>query len=1032
MSKNKKITDLPLRPPIRGFNFVVATGDYNYRIEYAELEAAIKSSISDGGGGLTDLLNKINLLSGQIENFSDDLNETGLHLHEHIDINSGNLINTGQLLDALIDTLSGKTIAQDAYLNEEISYLSGGLYESLEILSGNLGSPGISESSFMFFTDFHNNTGPTFKTYYETPTQNTVLSGVMVDSLQNVKATIRWDGPDSHYMGTGYINNQQIPLSNVIELGDKTRRFEGYLDNLNLNGQSTLTGSANGATGIIPLIELGSGPSASNITIDQISNSIPKPGEQKGTTALKAGDKINVFVTYDFSIYLDEKQHPNTIEVKDDGLADHINFTSYNLTDNGDNTYTATIPVTVSDRVGDLGVQIRAVNNLGSTGAFQSSVSDFAGADDSRLLDQLYPTITASDPTSYNGRSDGLREGESTTFSNSVANWDSANDTILYTASTVNNANISIASPNSFSDPKNINYVDGIFADTANVNISTLRVANGATDSKDIIVKVANGPEITSLTIPNQAKTAVAPNIVGATEIKGGDVIEVIAEIDTQGEAANSIQIRVFDEGISNGAAFSFYNSTPAPAGGDIHQYIIPVTVTSSTARNGLQSVKIEAKNQYGTLSDEKTSSNQITVNQTAPAVSISSVIYPALNASTKNYTLTANQTSDYIFAGDATGNDPSLSANVGDTLIFQNNSGGHPLAIKDSSNVDLATESNGSLSWTPTSVGTYTYYCQAHSGSMFGTITVSAAQGFQQAIKSGESAVVQNSVSGEDSVIYESPSIGGSSQLDVANPNTNEPSKIVNYQSGGYNITTNNFKISATKTSNGSVTVAETTVNIANDPLQLSITSLASSLESSPDGIDDSFNLNSDQKFLSIPSLSTDPAQSPASQLSVTNSGTDEQSNKYTITVKDLDQKGTFTWSVVAYNLANIKTETITTNPNYTLAGFSERTIFSDPNSLGAGLASIGTSVVNGNNVSIENLSKGGGGSNGGTDFSYQSYANGTQLDSSYDVENKFAVCDSNGIVNSNGDHIFNLDKLNRAANTSTNNPASFIIKED
>lgn len=975
MSKNKKITDLPLRSPIRGFNFVVATGDYNYRIEYAELEAAIKASISDGGGGggggggtdLTDLLNKINLLSGQVEDLDGDLNNTGIylidlidslsgdlvatgdHLHEHIDINSGNLINTGQLLDTLIDTLSGKTIAQDAYLNEEISYLSGGLYENLEILSGNLiatgeylsehieeghglpgGSPGTSESSFIFFTDFYNNTGPTFKTYYETPTQNTVLSGVTVDSLQNVKATIRWDGPDSHYMGTGYINNQQIPFSNVIELGDKTRRFEGYLDNLNLNGQSTLTGSANGASGIIPLTELGSGPSASNITIDQISNSIPKAGEQKGTTALKAGDKINVFITYDFSIYLDEKQHPNTIEVKDDGLADHIGFTSYSLNDNGDNTHTATIPVTVSDRVGDLGVQIRAINNLGSTGAFQSSVSDFAGADDSRLLDQLYPTITASDPTSYNGRSDGLREGESTTFINSVANWDSANDTILYTTSTVNNANISIASPNSFSDPKNISYVDGIFADTANVNISTLRTVNGATDSEDIIVKIANGPEITSLTIPNQAKTAVAPNVVGATEIKGGDVIEVVAEIDTQGEAANSIQIRVFNEGISNGAAFSTYNSTPA--GGDVHQYIIPVTVTSSAARNGPQSVKIEAKNQYGTLSDDKTSSNQITVNQTAPAASISSVSYPSS----------------------------------------------------------------------------------------------------QEAIKSGESATISNSVSGEDSVLYESPSVGGSTQLDVSNPTTNESSKNVDYQAGGYNITTDNFKITATKNSNGAVTVAETTVNIANDALQLSITSLASSLESSPAGIDDSFNLNSNQKFLSVPTLSLDSSQSPASQLQVTNSGTNEQSNKFKITVKDVDKKGTFTWGVVAHNLANIKTETITTNPNYILSGFSERKIFVHWSDNYAGLGSIGTSVSDPNNITLENVSKSGGtGPNNGTYFTYQPYPAGTQLTPTYDVIDKFTICNSNLEADPNGDYFFNLDSLNRATNTASPG-AVFWIKED
>ena len=53
-------------------------------------------------------------------------------------------------------------------------------------------------------------------------------------------------------------------------------------------------------------------------------------------------------------------------------------------------------------------------------------------------------------------------------------------------------------------------------------------------------------------------------------------------------------------------------------------------------------------------------------------------------------------------------------------------------------------------------------------------------------------------------------------------------------------------------------------------------------------------------------------------------------------------------------------------------------------------------------------------------------------QLDNSYDLDNKFTVCDSLGVTNSNGDHIFNLDKLNRAANTAVNNPAQFAVSED
>ena len=80
---------------------------------------------------------------------------------------------------------------------------------------------------------------------------------------------------------------------------------------------------------------------------------------------------------------------------------------------------------------------------------------------------------------------------------------------------------------------------------------------------------------------------------------------------------------------------------------------------------------------------------------------------------------------------------------------------------------------------------------------------------------------------------------------------------------------------------------------------------------------------------------------------------------------------------------------------------------------------------------ISFENISEGGIGPSGGTIYTYQSYADGVSLDNSYDVDNKFTVCDSAGITNSTGDYVFNLDKLNRAANSSVSNPAKFLISE-
>jgi hypothetical protein len=133
----------------------------------------------------------------------------------------------------------------------------------------------------------------------------------------------------------------------------------------------------------------------------------------------------------------------------------------------------------------------------------------------------------------------------------------------------------------------------------------------------------------------------------------------------------------------------------------------------------------------------------------------------------------------------------------------------------------------------------------------------------------------------------------------------------------------------------------------------------------------------------------------------------------------------------VSAFNLANIETTSISSNPTYTLEGFTSRTVIASPNSLGAGLAPIGTTSINPSNITFENVSEGGTAPNGGTSYTYQSYANGTQLNNSFDVNNKFTVCDQNGLVNPNADYVFNLDKLNRAANSSTSNPATFVISE-
>ena len=821
---------------------------------------------------------------------------------------------------------------QNLTTQDSVEFVSGNFISGLTLDGVDVASLGTSVSQvqsgaaeFVFFSDVLDNIGVTNKTYYNTPDPNLYLSSVEVTTAENLRVEMQWDGPNDDYMGSAYIEGQQIPFGNIQQLGNNTRRFIGFIDNLNIEGKTQLSGEANGRTVIIPLSEAGGGPEAIDIRIDPITAATPKPGENIGSTHLKQGDSLNIYVDFDTN-------DVSSIKVLGSGLAQQINFANYSLVES-DGVFTATIPITVSNvSNGSHGVAVQAVNAFGSTGdAISSEV--FVHGSGTRDVDQIYPSISASNPTSYNGRTDGLREGESTTFNNSISNWNSSSDLVSYTTSN----DISITDPTVFQSVKTVDYVQGIYNNSNNVTISASKTANGATDTDSITVKIANGPQITGASLQSTASSAASPHSIGTSEIKAGDIVQSEVFIDGKGTSINNISLSVRNEGVSNGSQTSYsssYSKTTLPDGS--YKFTVPINVygsIGSSTRDGSQPAAFIARNNFGTLSDKFTTSDTATLNNgSIPSVNISSISYPSS----------------------------------------------------------------------------------------------------QQAIKSSESASISNTVSNFDTIAYSSPN----NQLSIINPTSYQSSKTADYSSGGYNIDSdggqNNFKISATKSSNGITIERQDIVNIANTPLTLSINNLASKLSSSPSGTSDQFYLQSSQLMLNSPTLSLDSSQSNQSVLSVNSSGTGKTSNSYTITVSDSDTKGTFSWSVTATNLAGITTTSISTNPNYTLAGFSSRTINASPNSLGAGLADIGTTVSNTSNVTFENVSEGGTAPNGGTIYTYQSYSDGIQLDNSYDVNNKFTICNSSGLTDSDGSFVFNLDKLNRSANTSTSNPASFVISEN
>ena len=147
-------------------------------------------------------------------------------------------------------------------------------------------------------------------------------------------------------------------------------------------------------------------------------------------------------------------------------------------------------------------------------------------------------------------------------------------------------------------------------------------------------------------------------------------------------------------------------------------------TETTSTETTSAESTSTE------------TTSTETTSTETTSAESTST----ETTSSTYSITVTAQSSSNYILSGsdqngDVSGNDPSVSAKVGDTLNFNLNSPGHPFYLikvsnggTDSNNlIDGVTNngaSSGTISWTPSEAGTYYYICEYHP-SMLGTITI-------------------------------------------------------------------------------------------------------------------------------------------------------------------------------------------------------------------------------------------------------------------------------------------------------------------
>lgn len=213
------------------------------------------------------------------------------------------------------------------------------------------------------------------------------------------------------------------------------------------------------------------------------------------------------------------------------------------------------------------------------------------------------------------------------------------------------------------------------------------------------------------------------------------------------------------------------------------------------------------------------------------------------------------------------------------------------------------------------------------------GAITVTYPNG-QSALKDGEQATVNSTITGANAFNY------SFANGTVADPTVYAAGKVVTRTSGDY-VTTNNYTITATRTSNGAVSTLNGSVVIAHVEATAAITIIGNParLQSSAAGNDYTVQIAPNQVLASAPTLE---ASSGTWQGSWVQSGNNW---RRVLRITDADLKGAQTFNtLVLTNRANKVSSTITSGAAYNIGGFVTRTITFPAF---ARFAPIGTNVV-------------------------------------------------------------------------------------
>lgn len=191
-----------------------------------------------------------------------------------------------------------------------------------------------------------------------------------------------------------------------------------------------------------------------------------------------------------------------------------------------------------------------------------------------------------------------------------------------------------------------------------------------------------------------------------------------------------------------------------------------------------------------------------------------------------------------------------------------------------------------------------------------------------QSALKGSETATVAITLANYNTIVFDSPN----ADLSVTAPTVGGSPKTVTRIAGTYNVSTNNLRVTATRSANAAVTVGQTIVAIANVAPTVDVTLPAARLRSGGNNgtavQSHTITLTSSQQLSAAPTLNAGASGTFTGSWS---GGPTAYTR--TMQVADADTKGTYSFAgLVATGLSGLVQNTLNSGGTYELGGFVAR----------------------------------------------------------------------------------------------------------